>query len=162
MIILARVFLGRSQSLRTNVCIVHYFANLSQFSDQQSSVYLKGKLSLSTRWRHIVAIDIQGKQSLYRPGVAQWVPRSYGFQITWHWPRMVVRLSALRTGRCYPQEILLVLISVWGCVDPRAIVWSEGLCQWKIPKTPSGIETATFRLVAQHLNHCATAVAVDK
>ena len=28
----------------------------------------------------------------------------------------------------------------------------------KNPLTPAGIESATFRFVAQHLNHCATAV----
>ena len=54
------------------------------------------------------------KQSRYRPGQAQRVLRKLRF------PDFVTkaqdggRLSALCTGRLYPQEVLLVLISVIG------------------------------------------------
>jgi len=44
----------------------------------------------------------------------------------------------------------------------RHSVIGEGLCQRKIPMTPCRIEKATFRFVAQHLNHCATVEYSDR
>ena len=41
----------------------------------------------------------KGKAVPLRARGAQRVPGSLGSQITWQWPRMVVRLSPLRTGR---------------------------------------------------------------
>jgi hypothetical protein len=61
---------------------------------------------------------------------------------------MAVTLSALRARPPLPPGRFLVLISVRGSVDPRAIVRLEGLGQLKIPMTSSEIEPATFRLVA--------------
>jgi len=93
-----------------------------------------------------VTMKVKANQSLYRPGQALRLPnfKTIG---TWRW-----WLSALNTSYLTPQGILLVLISVRVWVNPRAIVRPQGLGLRKIPMTPSGIEPATFRLVAQCLN----------
>ena len=104
-------------------------------------------------------VKVKVNQSRYRPAVAQRVLRKLRFPDFVTTAQDGGRLSALRTGRLYPQEMLQVLISVRGWIDPRAVVRSEGfLCQWKNPLTPAGIEPTTFRFVTEHLNHWATAV----
>ena len=117
-----------------------------------------GKKCLWTHKRY----QIKVRQSHYRPGEALRVPGGWGSQIS--------RQSALEGGNvvCHThrpplsQEILLVLICVRGWVDPKAIVQPEGLCQWKIPMTPTGIEPVTFQIVAQclkQLRHCVPQTA---
>jgi hypothetical protein len=65
---------------------------------------------------------------------------------------MAVRLPALHASCPLPPGRFLVLTSVRGRVDPRVIVWLEGLSQSKNAMTSSGIDTATFQLVALCLN----------
>jgi hypothetical protein len=60
---------------------------------------------------------------------------------------MEVRLSALHASCHLSTGRLLALISVRGCVDPRTMVWLEGLSQLKNPVTSSIIKPAIIRLV---------------
>jgi len=62
----------------------------------------------------------------------------------------VEMLSAVRTGRLYSQDMSLVLVSVRGWVEPRAIVRPEGISNRKTWMPPLGIEPVNFQVVA----HC--------
>ena len=95
------------------------------------------------------AVPFRGKkQSHYRPGEALRFPGGSGSQIS--------RQSAHEGGK-------VVSPTHRPPLPPRKYSWysflleaestrgPEGLFQWKIPVTPSGIEPAIFRLVAQCL-----------
>jgi hypothetical protein len=73
-------------------------------------------------------------------------------------------LSALRTGHPLRLRKIFGTNSVIGWVDSRAIMRLEGLDQLKNQITSSGIEPATFRLVAQclkQLRYCVLQIDVS-
>jgi hypothetical protein len=73
----------------------------------------------------------------------------------------VVRSSAPRTGRLYPQECSCYSFLLGAESTPRAMVRSEGNMSLKNPVTPPGTDPGTVRLVAQRLNHYATPIVTN-
>ena len=84
--------------------------------------------NMSTTKRLSFVMGRKVEQSLDRP----WGFHEFevsGFQDSRH--MKVVSLLTICTGCLFPQEIVLVLISVRGWVDPRAVVRPE-LCNWSL------------------------------
>jgi hypothetical protein len=131
-----------------------------QFTKQDRKCPHSGKLltiwrrvrRLTREWWHLYPRQpwwrYKVKQSLYRPGQALEFQEAEVLRFQDNRHMKMVRLSALRTGRHHHPGST----PVRGWVDPRATVRPEVLCQWKIVVTLSGMEPATFRLVAQCLN----------
>ena len=78
------------------------------------------------------------------------------------WGSKISRQSAHENGKVVSPTHRPLPISVRGWVNPRGTVRPEGLYQWKIPMAPSGIQPATFRLVALCLNQLRHRVAYTK
>jgi len=120
----------------------------TSWNTQGLSMSVMGLLYLY-QWPLCLKVKVKVRPFHYRPGQTQSFPEGWGSRISRqsaHEGAKVV--SPTHRPPLTPQEILPVLISVRGWVDPKAIVRPEGLCQWRIPVTPLGIELATFRFVA--------------
>ena len=103
-------------------------------------------LSAQITMTHAVKLD---KLSLYSPEQALRIPGGCSKNV---WTISTYRVQVFQhyaPATFTPHDIPLGLICVRGWVDPRALVRPEELSRWKIPMTPSGIEPATFQLVAQ-------------
>ena len=96
---------------------------------------------------------VKVKQSHYRPGQALRVPGGWGSQISRHSAQEGGKVvSPTHWPSLPPKKYSRYPFLLDAESTPGAIVRPEGLYQWKIPMTPSGIEHASFRLVAQCLN----------
>ena len=68
------------------------------------------------------------------------------------------RLSTLCTGCLYPRKCSWYSFLLEAESTPGPLCDRKDFISMKNPMTPAGIKPATFRFVAQHINHCATAV----
>ena len=109
--------------------------------------------SLGGRWTEVQATLDSYYSEVKRKGISIRVQAWIGLRAPWGWGfRDFQTVGTWGSLDCQPyapaaftpQGGPLVLICVRGGVDPRAIVRSEGLSQWKISKNPTGNRTCDF------------------
>ena len=146
--------------------IYHIAWSLGITTELTPTVINEVQLQLLVRWYNIgitvcpldtFLLKGKGKAIHYRPGQVLRVPGVWASQIS--------RQSAHEGGKVVSPTHRPPLPSgnipgthfCYSLSQPKTILRPECLCQWKIPMTPSGIEPATFGLVAPCLNqlrHC--------
>ena len=87
-------------------------------------------------------VKVQVKESHYKTRQILRVPGGWSFQISRQSAQEGAKVSPTHRPPLPPGNIPGTVrgwLSLWAILRP------EGLCQWKIPVTPSGIEPATFR-----------------
>jgi hypothetical protein len=94
------------------------------------------------------------QQSHSRTGEVLRVPGAWDFQISTQ-----LGYEGLKVVSPTHRPPLIPRLYSWYSflLEAKSILGPEGLSQWKLPMTPSGIEPATFRLVVQclkRLRHC--------
>ena len=119
--------------------------------------YIFQYLKISTMCEH----HSQLKQSHYRPGQALKIPGGWGSHIA--------RQSAHECGKFVspkhhpplpPRKYSWYSFLLEAKSTPGPIMRPEGLYQWKITMTTSGVEPATFRFVAQCVNQLCLRVTL--
>ena len=96
-------------------------------------------------WVRISQLD-KGNAIPYSPGQALRFPGGWGSHISRKSAHKSGKVGCLTHRPPLPQEIFLVLISVRGWVERRTTVKPKGLCQRKIPLTPSRFKPTVFGL----------------
>ena len=94
-------------------------------------------------------VKIKVKQSHYGLGEARRVPGGWGSKISRESAHEGGNVSLTHRPPLLPRRYPCYSFLLEAESTPAR---PKGLCQWKFPMTPSGIEPATFRLVAQCLN----------